>query len=190
MGTYVNVDLINEYEEGDLRKDFSVVYAPSYSSWNITKYRDTSDAAGTLGYGGNDWIILRYADVMLMLAEVYNELGQTDKAITYLDEVRARAGLASYAEAKKSSTYATKYPTLKLAILHERRVELAFENQRWYDLLRFFSTDELISYMHAKNGDDYGVSNLQNFTSKDIYYPIPYDEWKLNPEGMYQNDGY
>lgn len=190
MGTYVNPDLVKEYEEGDLRKDFSVVYANSYSCWNITKFRDTSDAAGTLGYGGNDWIVLRYADVMLMLAEVYNELGQTDKAVTYLDEVRERAGLSDYATAKASSDYATKYPTLKLAILHERRVELAFENQRWYDLLRFFSTSELISYMHSKNGDDYGVSNLQNFTEKDIYYPIPYDEWKLNPEGMYQNNGY
>ena len=34
------------------------------------------------------------------------------------------------------------------------------------------------------------ISNLQNFNEKDIYYPIPYDEWKLNPEGMYQNEGY
>ena len=69
-------------------------------------------------------------------------------------------------------------------------MELAFENQRWYDLLRFFTPAELINYMHSKKGDDYGISNLQNFGEKDIYYPIPYDEWKLNPEGMYQNPGY
>ena len=90
----------------------------------------------------------------------------------------------------KQSDYANRFPTLKSAILHERRVELAFENQRWYDLLRFFTPAELISYMHSKKGDDYGISNLQNFGEKDIYYPIPYDEWKLNPEGMYQNPGY
>ena len=36
----------------------------------------------------------------------------------------------------------------------------------------------------------YNESNLQNFTETDIYYPIPYDEWLLNPEGMYQNEGY
>jgi hypothetical protein len=44
--------------------------------------------------------------------------------------------------------------------------------------------------MHAKNQNDYGISNLQNFGIKDIYYPIPFDEVKLNPEKMYQNTGY
>lgn len=190
MGTFVNPDLINEYEEGDLRRAYSVVYAESYSSWNITKFRDVSEAAGTLGYGGNDWIILRYADVLLMLAEVYEEMGQADQAIPFLNEVRARAGLPDYATSLRNSAYASLCPTLKLAILHERRVELAFENQRWYDLLRFFSPSELVTYMHKKKSENYGISNLQNFSEKDIYYPIPYDEWKLDPEGMYQNPGY
>ena len=149
-----------------------------------------SDAAGTLGYGGNDWIVLRYADVILMLAEVYEELDDTDVAISYLNKVRARAGVPDYEVVKNDPVYSHKFPTLKLAILHERRVELAFENQRWYDLLRFFTPSELVEYMHAKNQDDYNESNLQNFTETDIYYPIPYDEWLLNPEGMYQNEGY
>lgn len=48
----------------------------------------------------------------------------------------------------------------------------------------------LLLNLHAKNQDDYNESNLQNFTETDIYYPIPYDEWLLNPEGMYQNEGY
>ena len=46
--------------------------------------------SGTLAYGGNDWIILRYADVILMMAEVYEALGEETKAIPYLDEVRER----------------------------------------------------------------------------------------------------
>ena len=86
--------------------------------------------------------------------------------------------------------YSSRFSDLKTAILHERRIELAFENQRWFDLLRFFTPSELVDYMHSKDQDDYGISNLQNFTETDIYYPIPYDEWLLNPEGMYQNDGY
>lgn len=192
QGTYVNEDLVNEYEATDKRKAFSVVYAdnPKAMAYCITKFRDTSDAVGTLAYGGNDWIILRYADVILMMAEVYEALGEETKAIPYLDEVRERAGLPGYTESIQNTDYRSKYPTLKLAILHERRVELAFENQRWYDLLRFFTIDELVTYMHAKDPNCYGISNLQNFNEKDIYYPIPYDEWKLNPEGMYQNEGY
>ena len=189
-GTFVNPDLVKEYEPTDPRKAFSVTYAPSSHSWNITKYRDKSDEAGVLGYGGNDWIILRYADVILMLAEAYEGLGDQARAISYLDQVRARAGVVPYATAMLNPEYSQKYPTLKMAILHERRVELAFENQRWYDLLRFFTPSELVTYMHSKNQDDYGISNLKNFTLKDIYFPIPYDEWKLNPKKMYQNKGY
>lgn len=191
-GQFVNPDLAKEYEEGDARKDFSVGYVDNSAvkQYYIRKYRDASDAAGTLGYGGNDWILLRYADVILMLAEVNEELGNTAEAVKYLDMVRERAALPDYATAMKDANYASKYNTLKKAILHERRCELAFENQRWYDLLRMMTTQELVDYFHSKNQDDYGVSNLKNFGEKDIYYPIPYDEWKLDNEKMYQNPGY
>lgn len=193
----VTPDLVKEFETSDngygwtdARYAYSVGHSDSQNCYYVTKYRDKSDAAGTLGYGGNDWIVLRYADVILMLAEVYEELDDTDVAISYLNKVRARAGVPDYEVVKNDPVYSHKFPTLKLAILHERRVELAFENQRWYDLLRFFTPSELVEYMHAKNQDDYNESNLQNFTETDIYYPIPYDEWLLNPEGMYQNEGY
>lgn len=193
----VTPDLVKEFETSDngygwtdARYAYSVGHSDSQNCYYVTKYRDKSDAAGTLGYGGNDWIVLRYADVILMLAEVYEELDDTDVAISYLNKVRARAGVPDYEVVKNDPVYSHKFPTLKLAILHERRVELAFENQRWYDLLRFFTPSELVEYMHAKSQDDYNESNLQNFTETDIYYPIPYDEWLLNPEGMYQNEGY
>lgn len=191
-GNYVNTDIVKEYEETDLRKEWSVKYAedPVAKSYFITKFRDISDAAGTLGYGGNDWILMRYADIILMLAEVNMYLGNDTEAIKYLDEVRTRAGMPVYAAMQSDTNYKSKYPSLKLAVLHERRVELAFENHRWFDLLRFFTTDELADYIHNKNQDDYGISNIKNFGTKDIYYPIPFDEYKLDPEKMYQNPGY
>ncbi|GAB2780177.1 RagB/SusD family nutrient uptake outer membrane protein [Rhabdobacter roseus] len=192
VGARVSLDLVKEYEAGDLRKTFSVKYAedPAVKDWFITKFRDVSAAAGTNGFGGNDWILLRFADVILMLAEVHMYLGEETKAIEYLDMVRERAQLPKYAVAITDLTYRSKYPSLKLAILHERRVELAFERHRWYDLLRFFNTDELVSYFRAKNQADYGTARLANFTRKDRYYPIPFDENKLDPARMYQNDGY
>lgn len=192
QGTFVKPDLANDYEAGDLRKDFSVRYAKhaNAKAWFITKFRDASTAAGKNGYGGNDWVLIRYADIILMLAEVNNYLGNETEAIGYLDQVRTRAGLPSYAVAWADPTYRSKYPTLKLAILHERRVELAFENHRLFDLLRSFTPEEFAAYFHAKNQDDYGLSNLKNCGVKDIYYPIPFDEWKLNPEKMAQNPGY
>ncbi|MEN0055585.1 MAG: RagB/SusD family nutrient uptake outer membrane protein, partial [Mucilaginibacter sp.] len=140
--------------------------------------------------GGNDWILMRYADVILMLAEVNMYLGNTADAIKYVDMVRARANMPTYEVSSQDPTYASKYPTLKLAILHERRVELAFEHHRLFDLLRTFTTDELVAYFHSKNQADFGSALLSNFTTKDRFFPIPFNETKLNPVKMYQNPGY
>jgi hypothetical protein len=69
-------------------------------------------------------------------------------------------------------------------------VELAFEHHRWHDLTRFFNPTELVAYIRAKNQADFDNSPLNNCTTKDYYFPIPLSEYKLNPEGMYQNEGY
>ncbi len=191
-GGNVKHDLINEYETGDPRMAFSVKFAndPIVKDWFITKFRDASPAASNLGYGGNDWNIIRYADVILMLAEVNMYLGDNATAIQYLDMVRVRAGMPTYAVSMTNASFSSKFPTLKLAILHERRVELAFEHHRWFDLLRFFTTAELVTYFRSKPQADYGAAVVTNFAAKDRYYPIPFDEYKLDPAKMYQNPGY
>jgi len=192
VGEVVKLDLIKDYEPQDLRKDFSVKFAkdPQVNDWFVTKFRDNSDAAGTNGWGGNDWILIRYADVMLLLAEAKFHLGKDAEAIALLDQVRERAGLPSYATSILNNEYRTKYPTLKEAILHERRVELAFENQRWFDLIRNYNPQELVTYFKSKNQADYGNAKISNLSTKDRYYPIPFDEYKLDPQRMYQNPGY
>lgn len=191
-GGNVTGDLVLDYEENDIRKTFSIKFAedPIVRDYFITKYRDASQAASTNGFGGNDWILMRYADVILMLAEVNMHLGDEAAATGFLNQVRERAGMPTYEVAKQNAAYQAKYPTLKLAILHERRVELAFENHRWFDLLRFFTTDELVTYMKAKDQANFGLAKLSNFGVKDRYYPIPFDEYKLDPAKMYQNPGY
>lgn len=191
-GGNVTPDLIKDYETNDPRMTFSVKFAndPIVKDYFITKFRDASSGASNLGYGGNDWILIRYADVILMLAEVSNYLGDSAGAIAYLDMVRTRAGMPAYAVSAANAAYSAKYPDLRLAILHERRVELAFEHHRWFDLLRTFNTDELVNYFKSKSQADFGIAKLANFTTKDRYFPIPFDEYKLNPEKMYQNPGY
>ena len=106
---------------------------------------------------------------MPTLAEVKMHLGESDAA-SYLNMVRERAGLDDYSGSN-----------LRDAILHERRVELAYEGQYWYDLLRLYSRQELLNHMKAKN---------PNFSEKDFLLPVPYDEHKLDPVRMYQNEGY
>ncbi|WP_333885874.1 RagB/SusD family nutrient uptake outer membrane protein [Sphingobacterium siyangense] len=191
-GEVAKLDLIKDYEQDDIRKGFSVKFAANtqVNDWFVTKFRDNSDAAGTNGWGGNDWILIRYADVMLLLAEAKYHLGKDAEAIALLDQVRERAGLPSYATSMLNTTYRSKYPTLKEAILHERRVELAFENQRWFDLIRNYNAQELVTYFKTKSQADYGNAKISNISTKDRYYPIPFDEYKLDPARMYQNPGY
>lgn len=71
---------------------------------------------------------LRYSEVLLMKAEALNELGQTSAAVPFLNQVRNRVGLAN--------TTATSQSDVRSAIWKERRLELALEHDRWFDLVR------------------------------------------------------
>ena len=152
------------------------------------KYTDLSS-----NYGGNIWFELRFADVYLMLAEAYErtEGNTSTKAIAYLDKVRTRTGstVKDYATSMMNAAYAAAYPTLRDAIFHERRVELCFENHRWFDLMRLYpKADDFVTYMHSVNEPNVG-GKYTAFQRYELLLPIPYDEVFLNP-GLGQNDGY
>lgn len=132
-GAYKNrptQNMIDAYEKGDKR--FTASMDTKYTSTNgnlviaafITKYgRTTAYNEGDADY---NFPVFRYADVLLMLAEA---LGESSQSYELINKVRARAGLSPIS----SSTTGT----FEDKLLHERRVEFAFENQRWPDLLRF-----------------------------------------------------
>lgn len=129
----VTDDLYNEYEEGDVRREASI--STGYTNKNGTfiaikfqnKWVDkTAPAPSGRELSNNNFVVLRYADVLLMLSEATNDP-------KYLNEVRARVALPAFGSA---SYPAAKYPTLALALEHERRVELALEFHRLFDLKR------------------------------------------------------
>lgn len=80
----------------------------------------------------NDWPVLRYADILLMMAEAQ---GYSPSGINYLNSTRPRAGLAAY-----TATDINSVAKFELALSNERRIEFAFENQRWFDIVRFNTT--------------------------------------------------
>jgi starch-binding outer membrane protein, SusD/RagB family len=120
----ITPDLLSAYQAGDQR------YAKSIYKNNRlpdTTYSIKYLSVQTTAFDGdNNWYVSRYADVLLMLAEA---LGESTQAYVYINQVRARAGLPAIA-ATTPSTFAKQ-------LLDERRLEFAFENQRWQDLLRF-----------------------------------------------------
>jgi hypothetical protein len=124
--------------------------------------------------------VLRYADVLLMNAEALNELGKATEAQlpssdpnATLNKVRIRAGLADVTGLSQSA--------LRERILHERRMELAFEGQRWFDLIRVNNGQYGLSFLHS--------IGKTNASTKHLLLPIPQQERDVNPN-LTQNPGY
>lgn len=82
----------------------------------------------------HDWIEMRLGEAILLYSEALNENGKTSQAVTELDKIRTRAGL--------SGTSASNQSDLRAAIQDERRLELAFEGHRWFDLVRTNTVDQ------------------------------------------------
>ncbi len=192
------LDIIGDYETGDLRKDVSLKegYTNLQGDWVsvpfISKYYHP-DSYSIKGRQGDNWPVIRYADVLLMLAEAINEQsGPTGDAISYLNQIRVRAGLSSLSGLNKDS--------FRTAILHERRIELAFENDRWYQLKRTMNPTELSTFLNA-NGDfershpstDRGgipfSAGDYKFEPYEALFPIPANEILIN-KALSQNEGY
>ena len=90
----------------------------------------------TVEDGQVDWIEIRYAEVLMNMAEAANEIENTSEALTVLYQIRARAGIEPGAGGKYGITAAT-VPDIRKAIMDERLVEFAFEGQRFWDLRRW-----------------------------------------------------
>lgn len=123
--------------------------------------------------GDNDWIVLRYADVLLLYSEAI--LGGADsttdtRAIDAFNQVRLRAGLEEVANLTKQQ------------LLDERRVELVYENHRLYDLIRFGVADEVLT--------EYSNDNSLFYTPDKKYLPFPQSEIDNLPNFYKQNNGY
>jgi hypothetical protein len=119
----------------------------------------------------NNYILLRLADVVLLLAEAENQLGNTAAAATALNQIRNRVSLAN--------TTASSQNDLQTAIENERRLEFAFEGHRWFDLKR---SGKAVDVMNALNRG-YNVEEYQ------LLFPIPQSELDRNPR-LTQNAGY
>jgi len=152
------------------------------SQYQVAKYLPNGEDGGANGktfvsdatLAGNDWIVLRYADVLLMHVEAI--MGAST-------ETNVGAALASFQEVRNRAGLTTPVTNItKDELLLERRVELAFENHRLFDLIRFGRAETVLSSYSADNGYSY--------SSTDLLLPIPQNEINLSNGVMTQNPGY
>jgi len=186
-------EFVDSYEPGDKRKDQTIlyqggpdfygnVYSSTYSTtgYNVRKFLVPTSKSPQYNTSNEDFPVLRYADVLLMEAEALNATGKTSEAQlpssdpnTTLNKVRARAGLPDITGLNQVD--------LKQKILHERRIELAFEGDRWFDLVRVDNGQYGLSFLHS--------IGKTNATAKNLLLPIPQVEIDANPN-LKQNPGY
>ncbi len=177
-------DLIKAYQEqgDDVRYKESVVYyqcnwSNYYSSDNYPfMYKCRSAHSSIIKY--------RYADVLLLKAEALIMMEQADlsAAANVIDMVRERAKLPKLSSSAKASK-----ETMLEALLKERRLELAFEGQRWFDLVRLDKVEEVMNAVYAK--DSGRKAKMYDFNKNSYRLPIPQGAIDQNPN-LVQNQGY
>lgn len=174
------MDIYNAYEEGDLRRDFSMSLGyydnRKNNEWVESRYVcKFMDVPYQNNDASNNYPVIRYADVILMYAEALSQNGKTAEACKYLNMTRRRGFGYQTTETSPVDLQTTDKAQFALMVEQERRVELAFENHRWFDLIR---TGRAVEVMRSK-GFSLNETNL--------ICPIPQKQIDVNPK-LTQND--
>ena len=176
-------EFMDMFEPGDIRKIISVGeyggFTRSNGEWQQLQggcaqtYTKKYMVAGSPASGDSpaNWKYIRYADVLLILAEAMNENVKTAEAIPHLNRVRARAQVSEYPLTMNQAD-------TRAAIELERRLELCFEGHRWFDLLRW--------------GKAYETCRSIGMEPHMTVFPIPLSQLQLinDPAILWQNPGY
>lgn len=183
-------DLIAAYESGDPRRDATILYVGEVLPDGSAVVQDNPEMVNER-YNQKAWTpnhplfqdngpsnirILRYADVLLMAAEALNENNKPAEALTYINLVRTRARGTRPITVVPPLTITDKM-LLRQAIWRERRVELAMEQHRWFELVR-------TGQAAAK------LAPLGFVAGKNELFPIPQSEIDLSEGGLMQNPMY
>ena len=180
IGSYAiytpSAKFMSSYESGDKRIDY--VYDTTLADPKaIWKYLGRGVSDEVSDPADQNIVLIRLADIMLLRAEALVAVGGSaniTEALSLLNAIRTRAGLPAF---NTEADAAAMYGDLESAILHERSIELCFEGQRWFDLVR---TGQAISTMQPLNG----LSDEGN-----LVWPISVNALNKNPN-LVQNDFY
>ena len=124
---------------------------------------------------------IRFADILLLKAEALVEQNNLPEAARVVNRVRNRAKLNDLAASITSSQ-----EQMRNAVANERRLELAFEGHRWFDLVR---TGKVLETMNTLQNRDEGRRVMEELTEERVLFPVPQAQIDINPN-LTQNPGY
>jgi hypothetical protein len=188
---------VQAIENGDLRKEviistyglpnFINATKPSGTLFFVNKYYNTADPVGQSSW---NFPLIRYAEILLTKAEALNEKGYIadGEAFTLLNQVRSKAGLTPLTAADLTGQEA-----FRQAVRHERRIELAFECKRYFDLNRWgilgSTIQPQLDFLGLKFPTERTITHP--VTGKNYFlYPLPSTEFINNAQLGDQNPGY
>lgn len=177
-------DLIAAFdaEHDMIRKNASIIFEDVSGLWSDAHYPQThypfiNKWRNFGGDGAQNYIFIRLADILLLKAEALNESGDVNGAAAIVNQIRDRVNL--------NPTTANSQATMRLAIEKERRLELAYEGVRWYDLKRTGRAIDVMSATIGADGNPIGYA----LTPERLLWPIPQAELDKNAN-LTQNAGY
>ena len=146
-------------------------------------------------------IVFRYADVLLMRAEAYAQLGQSDQAINLVNQLRSRAATSTQMISSYPNTYGVKMyisnyrgsyskdQAVKIVKM-ERRLEMGMESERFFDLVRWGDAATVLNKYYSEEIDHCAIYSAAHFTAnKDEYLPIPFSQISASNGHYTQNIG-
>lgn len=155
--------------------------AASFSTIYIMKYFNPSLSWSSSWDAGQDFYLIRYAEVLLSLAEAYIESNKNlDAAVSLIDQVRQRSGMPTVEQVEGTGL---SQAALRDIVRHERRVELAFEGFRLFDLYRWHTLKDAVDRINTE-AEKYGFAyEYRNYRGEQEYvWPIPLTELDSNSE--------
>lgn len=190
---------LQTYEGGQSKPNLS--QQQTLTSYYARKFMGNFESTNSYGTHSEDWVIFHYAEILLNYAEAENETVTTPGSDVYnaIIALRQRAGIAAGTDGMYGLKPNLSQAEMRTIIQNERRIELAFEESRFFDIRRWKIAETVMNQplrgeMIIRSGNSYTYNTVNvlttKFTASKMYlYPIPYDEVLKNPN-MKQNPGW
>lgn len=181
----------------DKPNSFSIAPTQTRTGYYLKKFLGNFANGTAYSNQSHNFPIFRYAEMILNYAEALNELGQVETSVSQIKLLRARAGIAAGTNNRYGIKTGIAQTEMRDLIRNERRIELAFEEHRFWDIRRWKIADQVLgTALYGVKIIDGNNPSFQiipvftpTFTNKLYHMPIPYDELSKNPK-LIQNEGW